>query len=360
MKIIRQNEDLILDDNITLFDIETTGLSAKSSYVYLIGYMKNEGGKAVLTLLFAENYSEEKELVKTFLDSLKDGNTLVHYNGAGFDIPYINQKIKRHCLGKELCVSETVDLYKYLIKVKKYLSLPNLKLKTVEKAAGYARTDTFDGGELIEVYAELVGMIRLYQITKKQETREKIDALESVILLHNTEDILGLYEVFKKTNFTSAVSGKIAPKIDINSYEVSAYFDVPLFPSVFELSLKNMYIMNSKDSTELVFPILDTELKLFFENYKDYTFVLDKGIALHNSCVSGIAKENKKKCTAKTAYTKTKGRFLYFPLCTSTDTGSLTFFKESYESKDFYVPLNTDEAFLKDYVNEMIKTLCKQ
>ena len=62
MKIIKTEKSKNIPENVILFDIETTGLSAQSSYVYLIGMMMNENDKCVLTQLFADNYSEEKEL----------------------------------------------------------------------------------------------------------------------------------------------------------------------------------------------------------------------------------------------------------------------------------------------------------
>ena len=50
------------------FDIETTGLSAKTSQLYLIGCLYTDGTQFQLHQWFAENYADEKLLLTTFRD----------------------------------------------------------------------------------------------------------------------------------------------------------------------------------------------------------------------------------------------------------------------------------------------------
>lgn len=74
------------------FDIETTGLSHKSACVFLIGTIHLENGSWQLTQYLAEHASEEKQLLETFLSDAAPYDTLIHFNGSTFDVPFLNAK----------------------------------------------------------------------------------------------------------------------------------------------------------------------------------------------------------------------------------------------------------------------------
>ena len=74
------------------FDIETTGFSAARSQVYMIGYACRTADKICATQLFAENLSEEPELLSAFLDALSSCDTLISFNGTGFDVPFLKSR----------------------------------------------------------------------------------------------------------------------------------------------------------------------------------------------------------------------------------------------------------------------------
>ena len=84
MKFIRTklNSDafhgLSLSSDTLLFDIETTGLSADTSYLYLIGAVCLEEGEPTLIQWFCDEYSDEKEVLSSFRDFIKPYTRLVH------------------------------------------------------------------------------------------------------------------------------------------------------------------------------------------------------------------------------------------------------------------------------------------
>ena len=92
MKFIRTklnlscNPGFQLPADTLLFDIETTGLSADTSYLYLIGVICSEDGEPTLLQWFCDEFSEEKEVLSSFRDFITNYARLVHYNGTGFDI----------------------------------------------------------------------------------------------------------------------------------------------------------------------------------------------------------------------------------------------------------------------------------
>lgn len=153
---------------VLFFDIETTGFSPESSYVYLIGCAFCHDGAVKLRQYFLDDLSGEKGLIREFGEFSRGFSLLVHYNGATFDLPYLQKKAHRHRLpGQYFCAEgeESLDLYKLLLPYKKILGLKDLKQKTVEEFLGIRREDAFCGGDLIPVYTEFVGRYRYECLT---------------------------------------------------------------------------------------------------------------------------------------------------------------------------------------------------
>ena len=86
------------DEDIVFFDIETTGLSAINSVLYLIGVVYFEKDSWKFEQWFADECDDEVSLIKAFFELLDARKYLIHYNGNGFDIPYIKKKIEQYSL----------------------------------------------------------------------------------------------------------------------------------------------------------------------------------------------------------------------------------------------------------------------
>ena len=86
----------------TLFiDIETTGLYAKSSSLYLIGciyYYQEQDGHSCWNSIqwFATNYEDEENVLRAFAEFAKNYHYLIHFNGNQFDIPYLDHKYETY------------------------------------------------------------------------------------------------------------------------------------------------------------------------------------------------------------------------------------------------------------------------
>lgn len=213
-------------EDILFFDIETTGLSARSAGLYLIGVLTytadasiakdsntastsdeaqisavpsahraasaptssitaspdtsapEAAGHWTLLQFFCEDVADEPAVLQAFFELLCTKKTLVSYNGDGFDIPFLRHMIEQYGLPYSFDAVESFDLFKKFRPLKHLLSLPDLKLKSCERFLGIDREDRFTGGELIEVYFE-------WQKTKTT-------ALLDTLLLHNAEDIANL------------------------------------------------------------------------------------------------------------------------------------------------------------------------
>ena len=85
--------ELIADPKEIIFvDIETTGFTARSSKLYMIGCGYYEEGDWYVRQYFAETYSEEADIIKEFYSFLSCFKCIIHFNGNKFDIPYLQQK----------------------------------------------------------------------------------------------------------------------------------------------------------------------------------------------------------------------------------------------------------------------------
>ena len=195
-------------EDVLFFDIETTGLSARSAGLYLIGVLTYTDKNWMLLQYFCEDVSDEPAVLQAFFELLRTKKILISYNGDGFDIPFLRHMVEQYGLraprphhstvlhDRADCPAtdgsaiddtrplysfdtvESFDLFKKFRPLKHLLGLPDLKLKSCERFLGIDREDRFTGGELIEVYFE-------WQKTKAP-------ALLDTLLLHNAEDIANL------------------------------------------------------------------------------------------------------------------------------------------------------------------------
>lgn len=165
-------------EDVLFFDIETTGLSARSAGLYLIGVLAYTDKSWTLLQFFCEDVADEPAVLQAFFELLHTKKILVSYNGDGFDIPFLRHMLEQYGLPYSFDTVESFDLFKKFRPLKRLLGLPDLKLKSCERFLGIDREDRFTGGELIEVYFE-------WQKTKAP-------ALLDTLLLHNAEDIANL------------------------------------------------------------------------------------------------------------------------------------------------------------------------
>lgn len=374
-----------LPSGTALFDIETTGLSADTSYLYLIGAIHQTEDGPALTQWFCDDFSEEKELLLLFRSFLAEHPTLIHYNGCGFDIPYLNKKFSRYKLMHQIEANAATDLYKLLLPYRKALSLPDFKQKTLEALSGFSRTDCFDGGDLIAVYAAYTGKYRLATLTGRSE---EADALRATLLLHNHDDLLGLLSLYQHTNLPNVLEKTLLPEPSLEGNRLCLHYPLPLLPFCgnFPLSVSGNLAASDDTSnstflaagstasddaasaaefgtlsvsgkdTLLSVHIYTGELKYFFTDYKNYTYLIYEDTAIHNSLAQYVDKEAKQKCRPATAYQKKKGSFLPLPL---KNCRKPYLFYHSYKTFPPYLelPALSETGFFADYAAMMFSAM---
>lgn len=115
-------------EGVLFLDIESCGFS--SCTVFLVGLLYLQGEEALVTQLFARDYSEEATLLCYLREMLSGYQTLVTYNGKAFDVPFLRDRMLFHRVEGEF-YHEHLDL---LLEARRRWKgkFPDLRLQTLE------------------------------------------------------------------------------------------------------------------------------------------------------------------------------------------------------------------------------------
>lgn len=351
---------------LLFFDIETTGLSARSSQLYLIGCLFTDGAVFRLHQWFAESASDEPAVLAAFreyLSALPPGLLLLHFNGNGFDLPYLRQKYERLRQPFLLDSFEHMDLYRAIRPYKAVLGLPSLRQKAIEDYLKIGREDPFDGGQLIAVYEDYL------------TTRSPLGL--KALLLHNDEDVRNMpkllaalnLEDYMKADYTlaeqtlhAAASFDGSPRTELL---VTLQSPVQL-PRPISLRLDcGIYLTAARQRIRLAIPLCERTLKHFFANTKDYVYLPGEDRAVHKSVGVFVDPEHRCKATKENCYVKKLSTFFPCPGGMELSENACTVFRQERKEKGFYLEWESnhekaarlfDSAFWSAYVHAVWKS----
>lgn len=318
-------------DKLLFIDIETTGFTARSSSLYLIGAAYFYSGCWHIKQWFAENYKDEQSVLNDFFSFAADYTHLVHFNGNNFDLPYLLQKCEMYKLPHNFDNFEGIDIYKRISPYKFFLHTPNCKQKTLEELLGIDREDIYSGGDLIGLYHEYV----------KNPNKETYHTL----LLHNSDDMKGMLLILPLLAFYDLFNNPIKAKkvqsnqfVDYHGHDRKELLMKLELPTPLPMSISNLsngcYFSGEGIEGILKVPIFEEEMKYFYSNYKDYYYLPEEDTALHKSVASFVDKEHRTQATAATCYTRKCS--IYLP---QWDIFMEPFFKRNYKSKELFFEL---------------------
>lgn len=327
-------ETIAPPEQVLFFDIETTGFSGDTSTLYLIGCLYRENGAWQFIQWFADTLDAERACLVHFFEFMENFTTLVHFNGDGFDIPYLLKRARAHGLPYDFSNIRSFDIYRVIKPYKRLLGLDSIRQKAIEAFLGVRREDRFSGGELIEVYQAYL--------------HEKDDYLERLLLLHNEDDLKGMplvlpilcYRDFWEGDF-SLESQSLSAQTDIfgNQHpELSLTFaggcELPV-PISRETPLLSMEAEGR--TLSLSIPLFEGTLKYYYPNYKDYYYLPFEDKAIHKSVAEFVDKNARQKATRDTCYIKKAGLFL--PQLTPLWEPCL---KRDAKSRELFVPYSEE------------------
>lgn len=345
---------------LLFFDIETTGLSARTSQLYLIGSLFTDGTSFFLHQWFAQGPDDEPAVLTAFQDylaSLPKGILLLHFNGNGFDLPYLRQKYERY--GRPFLPDslDNMDLYRSLRPYKPVLGLPSLRQKAIEDYLGIERKDPFDGGQLIAVYEDYLA------------TRSPLGL--KALLLHNEEDVRNmpkLLAALRLDDYMKAGYTLVEQRLhEVSSLDGSARTELfvtlqspACLPRPISLRLDcGAYLTAAETRIRLAVPLCRMTLKHFFAHAKDYFYLPEEDRAVHKSVGIYVDKEHRQKATKETCYVKKDGIFLPCPQGMEISEERYAAFHKERKEKGFYLEWEEKEgaagqAFWEDLWNAYV------
>lgn len=359
-------------EQIVFFDIETTGFVADKSFVYLIGCCYYQENAWKLIQWFAENPLEEIEILQAFSEFIGHYSVCIHYNGTTFDIPYITRKCILHKQRNPFDGLKNVDLYRIATSLKSLLHLDSCTQKSVEHALLIEREDTYSGGELIQVYANYVGLAKLEKLQKgtkdikhmiKAETNaasmETASDFLHILLLHNEDDLIGMQALSSLLEYQRMLDGHFR----IDSMELTMddclCFQLVLegsFPVSFR-SVQSSIEVSGKDSIcTLRVPLYEGTLNHYLSDYKNYYYLPYEDTVIHKSIAGSMDKSYRKPAKKEQCYVKKTALFLpQFELIQEP------VFQPELKSKILFFEctdeLLQDEAFLHTYTSHILHSV---
>ncbi len=328
-------------EELLFFDIETTGFSGEYSTLYLIGGVYYRNGSWNLIQWFADTLEAEQELLITFFEFLKQFRMVLHFNGDGFDLPYLLKRCRAHGLPYDFSAVDSFDIYKKIRPYREVLGLTSMKQKSIEAFLKVERKDLYSGGQLIEVYKDYL------------MTHEKF--LFDLLILHNEDDLKGMPLILPILNYPDFLEGdfhlehqELVSQTDIFGQEHRSLrltcrngFSVPI-----GFSKSNALVSLEAEGEWLTVTIdlYEGELKYFYPDYKNYYYLIYEDKAIHKSVAEYVDKEARIKATAKTCYTRQTG--LYLPQFSRLWS---PFLQMEYKDKVTYV--SYDPGLLEDGQN---------
>ena len=346
--------DKIADPEQVLFmDIETTGFTAKSSNLYLIGcvYFQNDEWHTIQWL--AENYDEEVEVLNAFLEYCLNYSFIIHFNGNRFDLPYLTQKCEMYDIPFKFDDYKGIDLYKRIKPYKNFLKLENCKQTSIEAFLGVKREDRYTGGELINFYHD-------YACDHNEEN-------EKLLLLHNEDDLKGMLELLSVMAFSDLFNEPLrVTKVQANYYNdyngkkrqelvLSLRFESEL-PVQVSYSANGCYFTGNGGNGVLKVPLYEEEMKYYYSNYRDYYYLPEEDMAVHKSVAASVDPDHRRQATAATCYTRKVSAYLpqWEPMFTP-------FYKRSFRDRDYFFELTdefkTSRQSFNDYASHVLQNM---
>lgn len=227
--IVMGDTDSTLDDEFTVFDIETTGLSNINDEIIEIGAVKIKEGKIIDTF---ETFVNPKIPISSFITKLtgidesmvKDApsieeilpkflefssNSVLVAHNANFDVSFIKSKAKKFNLNVNNTVLDTLELSRHLYKDLKNYKLDTLAEHLQVKLEHHHRA-VDDARATAEIFIKTIDRLKELGAKKVKDINDilresevdikKLPVYHVTILVKDQRGLRNLYEIISKSN----------------------------------------------------------------------------------------------------------------------------------------------------------------
>lgn len=246
VEMVTGNGDCSLDDEIVVFDTETTGLSPATDRMTEIGAVKIKGGEVIdvfntfvnpeksippkiteltgITNEMVADAPSETDALKAFLDFCGNAPLIAH--NAPFDMSFINAATRRAGIQKSYTYLDTVPLCRKLF--------PELKKHKLNIVADHLGLGEFnhhrasdDANMLAQIFFKLCEKLKQeYQIQNIQEINTKVSGIDvrsaptyhQIILVKNAVGLKNLYRLISLSHLDYFYRHPRIPKSELMKY----------------------------------------------------------------------------------------------------------------------------------------------
>lgn len=273
------------------YDIETTGLSAAGSFVYLIGAVTMTESGWMLCQWFAQNPDEEIMILKEFSCFLENCGCTIQYNGDQFDQPFLEQRYAIHKLPSPFVNKASLDLYKWLRPLKHLLNLTGMKQTDLEAFLGICSRNFSNGKDCIRCY--------------RRYLKKPSDVYAGETMGHNREDLSGLGQIFSMLRYLSFYEGYYHTESCLLQEERLIFvLNLPeALPVAFSAGSEHFYITAEKQRAAVSFPCRNGRVRNYYPNPRDYVYLPEEDTVIPKALSSGIARSKCQPAKPQTCYT---------------------------------------------------------
>lgn len=343
------SEHTLVPERTLFLDIETTGLSPARNRVCLIGcaFLDEASGAWQIRQWFDDTGSSEQHLLSSFTGFLQSFDTVIHFNGRTFDLPFLEKRAGADDVPLSFSPLRSIDLYRILTSQKRVLGLPNYRQQTVEAEMGTGRSEHTSGKDFVDGY-------RLFLKTHSK-------AALTQILGHNYADMEGLLSLAPILAFQNLTLEKLSVRRAVADTQPDAggnRQDVLLLTCRLSHPLplpvrahKDHCLMKAeKDRCFIRIPLITEEMRLFFKNYRDYYYLPQEDRAIHRSIALFVDRSHRTPAKAETCYERVTGTFL--PCWDGPSRPDRPVFRRAYREKETYLLLDNEMKCSPEAMNQ--------
>ena len=296
--------------DILFLDIKATGSSAEKDRIYLIGSAGCSDNWEITQWLDSTG-EEETLLLKSLADLMLSYKVLIFYSADNSLFDFLQERMRRTGIYSGTKNLQLLNLFSRQKKLEKIAGISSGGRFAVEKYYGYARVGTLNEMSAADAY-------RSYLTTGSAEHLKavlllNVENLEGMI--HLASPALYFHSAFRKVNVYKAQANQYEGYDGEPHQELLLYFHpdhdygFPFRESVL-LSLDGCFLKLDRENCMLKVPMVEGELKYFYENYQDYYYLPAQDRAIHKSIASFVQKDHRIQATASTCYIGKTGLFL--------------------------------------------------
>ena len=296
-----------VSDQTMFLDLETTGFSRTSSRICLIGllFFSPDGYEAVQACI--SDLNEEAMLISWFLEKCSLCDTLIHFYGNRFDLPFIRHRASLYPECAELVPAldqiDSLDLQEILKPAASLYGLSDRKQASFET---YLRQNLQPGcgipSVLLSERTWPGGRTCVSAFLSYQKTRES--RYLDCVFGHNLEDLTGMLSLSAFLPVFQLKDGRFSVEnvqSEDSCFTMALRTEEPVDVS-FEYEFSDTKLSLQKDLFLFSVRKENQMLRLRYSNYQDYDYLPGEDMAVPKSIGRLLGKGLRKTATPSTCY----------------------------------------------------------